>query len=58
MKSKRTTLSVWVYYLDIIGNNPQCRQVQTHMVSLLSDLEMRDLIQADEYHLKVDDFPL
>lgn len=29
-----------------------------HVVSLLSNLEMRDLIQADKYHVKVNDFPL
>ena len=27
-------------------------------LSLLSNLEMKDLIQADKYHIKVDDFPL
>ena len=47
MESERTTVSVWVYYLDIIGNILSADKFK-HMVSLFSDLEMRDVIQADE----------
>lgn len=55
-EEQKNTASVWGHYLDIMGNSLQFKHVQTCMVSLLSNLEMRDLITAGMYCVvKVDD---